>query len=132
MMSINDPLSARADIGRELQVQLTFDPSINDMAIRIQEIHRTIVFIDDDPDMSPDLKFGLIDNLTEENIFCRNKLQELWDSIPDPKATQDVASAHPNLIEQEYENDPFTEVIVIDETVKKTPEKKPKRKAAKK
>lgn len=130
-MSLNDFDGALDQyVEQAPQMQLTFDPMINDMIVRLQNLDSAIKWLrDSDTRMNPDVKESVLANMQEEDDFCRAKLQQAWDNIPEFQAQGAAEEPHPNqVIGNQGESEAFTEVVVVDETP--APKKRAPRKAA--
>lgn len=108
--------------------QRTYDPTVNDIVMRIHELEHSftrMVEYNDPSSITAELREGMMENISEEITYLYKQLQTTWDAIPDLDVT-DVTNDLTNDGKGMYiGDDAFEEVVVV----KEPPVTKKKRKA---
>ena len=115
----------------QTNVHLNFDPMVNDMVLRLKELAAVRKWLlEEDDKMHPGVKDSVIMNIDEEDEFCRAKLQQAWDAVPEFDASfGEPEPEHPNqIVGEEGSNEAFTEEIIVEEPP--APKKRAPRKTA--
>ena len=102
-------------INKVQNVILPFNPNINDIIFRLIELDKSLRYVQEKTNFNTELRESLIENLTAEYDFCKEKIISAWEALPEVSATDETTQEQ---FVNPYATDDGFEEIIYQETSK--------------